>query len=143
MSGWGSPVAVDGFKLKSPTRVGLWRAANNMPGGWMMWLFEQYELNYAVISSLDFEGALSDKYDVIVLPSGTTRSRIIAGLDPDRHDESWRWAHGVASCLNCRSNPSFPYGDKTVGSRGKIGGSPIPTQTVSSVTLSKAQRSSR
>ena len=25
------------------TRVGLWRAANNMPGGWMMWLFEQYE----------------------------------------------------------------------------------------------------
>ena len=95
VSGWGSPVAVDGFKLKAPTRVGLWRAANNMPGGWMMWLFEQYELNHAVISSLDFEGALSDRYDVIVLPSGTTRSRIIAGLDPDRHDESWRWAHGV------------------------------------------------
>jgi len=86
---------VDGHRLRRPTRVGLWRAANNMPGGWMMWLFEQYELDHAVISSLDFEGHLSDKYDVIVLPSGTSRTRIIRGLSPDRHDESWRWAYGV------------------------------------------------
>ena len=86
---------VDGHRLRQPTRVGLWRAANNMPGGWMLWLFEQYELDHAVISSLDFEGDLADKYDVIVLPSGTSRTRIIEGLHPDRHDESWRWAYGV------------------------------------------------
>ena len=87
--------AIDGYRLKAPTRVGLWRAANNMPAGWMMWLFEQYELNHTVVSSLDFDGDLSDKYDVIVLPAGTSRSRIVDGLDPDRHDESWRWAYGV------------------------------------------------
>ena len=86
---------VDGHRLREPTRVGLWRAANNMPGGWMMWLLEQYEIDHAVISSLDFEGDLSAKYDVIVLPSGTSRTRIIQGLSPDRHDESWRWAYGV------------------------------------------------
>ena len=86
---------VDGHRLREPTRVGLWRVANNMPGGWMMWLFEQYELDHAVVSSLDFEGDLADRYDVIVLPSGTSRTRIIRGLSPDRHDESWRWAYGV------------------------------------------------
>ena len=86
---------VDAHRLKDGTRIGLWRAANNMPGGWMMWLFEQYELNHAVVSSLDFEADLSDRYDVIVLPSGTTRRAIVEGLSPSRHDESWRWAYGV------------------------------------------------
>ena len=86
---------VGGYALKSPTRVGLWRAANNIPGGWMMWLFEQYELEHHVISSVDFDGNLADKYDVIVLPSGTTRSQIVNGLNPWRHDDSWQWAHGV------------------------------------------------
>ncbi len=91
------PVMAAGFSLKSPTRVGLWRAANNIPGGWMMWLFEQYELDHRIISSLDFEGNLSDAFDVIVLPSGTTSSRILAGLDPQYHDESWRWAYGIGN----------------------------------------------
>ena len=95
VSGSDRAPAVDGHRLKDTTRVGLWRAANNMPGGWLMWLFEQYELNHQVISSLDFEGNLLDKYDVIVLPSGTTRSRIVNGLDPYRNAESWRWAYGV------------------------------------------------
>ena len=86
---------VPGFRLGAQTRVGLWRGANNMPGGWMRWLFEQYELGHIEISSLDFDGELSAKYDVIVLPAGTTRSRIVSGLDPERHDEMWRWAYGV------------------------------------------------
>ena len=86
---------VDGHRLRDPTRVGLWRAANNIPGGWMLWLFEQYELDHAVISSLDFNADLSEKYDVIVLPAGTTRASIVTGLNPQRHDESWRWAYGV------------------------------------------------
>ncbi len=90
-----APPAIPGFRLRSPTRVGLWRAANNMPGGWMRWLFEQYELGHVEISSLDFEGDLADRYDVIVLPAGTTRRRIVSGLDSERHDDSWRWAQGV------------------------------------------------
>ena len=87
--------SVSGYELKAPTRVGLWRGANNMPGGWMMWLFEQYELDHRVISSRDFDGDLADTYDVIVLPSGTTRNRIVNGLEPRSHDDSWQWAHGV------------------------------------------------
>jgi hypothetical protein len=86
---------VPGFRIKDSTRVGLWRAANNMPGGWMMWIFEQYGLAHNVISSVDFEGNLSDLYDVIVLPSGTTTTQIVEGLSPRHHDESWRWAYGV------------------------------------------------
>ena len=89
------PVEVGGFVTRAPPRVGLWRAANNIPGGWVMWLFEQYELEHQIVSSVDFDGNLSDRYDVIVLPSGTSAARIIAGLDPDRHDESWRWAYGI------------------------------------------------
>jgi hypothetical protein len=87
--------AVPGFQLRAPTRVGLWRAANNIPGGWMRWLFEQYELDHVEISALDFDGNLADKYDVIVLPAGTTRSQIVFGLDRRRHDETWQWAYGV------------------------------------------------
>ena len=86
---------VAGFRWRAPTRVGLWRAANNMPGDWMRWLFEQYELGHTEVSSLDFDGDLSDKYDVIVLPAGTTRGQIVSGLDPERHDDTWRWGYGV------------------------------------------------
>lgn len=86
---------VEGFRMKLPTRVGLWKVPNNMPAGWLMWLFEQYELRHQIISSADFERDLSEKYDVIVLPTGTTRDRIIAGLSPELYDESWAWAHGV------------------------------------------------
>ena len=86
---------VDGYRLKSSTRVGLWRIPNNMPAGWMRWLFEQYELPHQIISSLDFEKSLADKYDVIVLPAGTTSNRVVEGLDRERHDESWRWAYGI------------------------------------------------
>ena len=95
VQGIDEPVTVAGHRLRDSTRVGLWRAANNMPGGWMLWLFEQYELNHTIISSTDFDGALSEKYDVIVLPSGTSRRSIVEGLNPERHDETWRWAFGV------------------------------------------------
>ena len=95
VSGLDQAPDVPGFRIKDSTRVGLWRGANNMPGGWMMWLFEQYGLNHQIISSVDFEGDLADLYDVIVLPSGTTTTTIVEGLSPQRHDESWRWAYGI------------------------------------------------
>jgi hypothetical protein len=89
------PVAVDAYRLKPETRIGLWRGANNMPGGWMKWLFEQYGFNHRVISSADFSGDLSSLYDTIVLPAGTSRDTIVRGLDPKRNDKEWSWAYGV------------------------------------------------
>ncbi len=90
------PVAVDAYRIKPNTRIGLWKAANNMPGGWLWWLFEQYGFAHRLISSQDFAGDLASLYDVIVLPSGTTRARIVEGLDPKRYDPAeWAWAFGV------------------------------------------------
>lgn len=88
--------AVDGFRLKSGTKVGLWKGANNMPGGWLMWLLEQYGINHEIVKSQDFAGDLNAKYDVILLPSGTSKARIVNGLDPKRNDPAeWSWAFGV------------------------------------------------
>jgi hypothetical protein len=88
--------AVDGFRLKPATKVGLWKGAGNMPGGWLMWLLEQYGINHEVVKSQDFTGDLNAKYDVILLPSGTSRARIVNGLDPKRNDPAeWSWAYGV------------------------------------------------
>ena len=88
--------AVDGFRLKPGTRVGLWKGANNMPGGWLLWLLEQYGITHEVVKSQDFAGDLNQKYDVLLLPTGTSRARIVSGLDPKRHDPAeWSWAYGV------------------------------------------------
>ena len=86
---------VEGFRIKQPTRVGLYKAANNMPAGWLMWLLEGYGFDHQVMSSVDFTSDLSKKYDVIVLPSGTSKSRMIQGLSPEQYDETWRWAYGI------------------------------------------------
>jgi len=90
------PVAVDGYQIKPSTRIGLWKAANNMPAGWLWWLFEQYGFAHRLVAAQDFAGDLAASYDVIVLPSGTTRARIVDGLDPKRYDPAeWAWAFGV------------------------------------------------
>lgn len=87
------PVA--GFKLKPGTRIGLHRGANNMPGGWMRWQFEQYGVNHQIVTAQDFQGSLNDKYDVIVLPPGMTKNRIIQGLDPAKNPPEFAWGFGV------------------------------------------------
>jgi hypothetical protein len=67
-----------------------------MPGGWLLWLFEQYGLDPRIVTAMDFSGDLGKHYDAIVLPHGTSRERIVKGLDPARHDpEKWAWAFGV------------------------------------------------
>jgi hypothetical protein len=86
---------VGGYRIKMPTRIGLWKVPNNMPAGWMMWLFEQYGFNHRTVSSADFGGDLSALYDVIVWPAGTGRQDIVTGLSPEKYDESWKWAYGV------------------------------------------------
>jgi hypothetical protein len=86
----------DGFELKPRTKVGLFRGANNMPGGWMLWLLEQYGINHAVMTAQDFAGDLNAQYDVILLPSGISRARIVNGLDMSRNDPAeWGWAAGA------------------------------------------------
>ncbi len=88
--------AVDGFRLKPATKVGLWKGAGNMPGGWLMWMLEQYGINHEIVKAQDFAGDLNAKYDVILLPSNTTKARIVSGLDPKRNDPAeWSWAFGV------------------------------------------------
>jgi hypothetical protein len=88
--------AVDGFRFKPATKVGLWKGAGNMPGGWLLWMLEQYGINHDVVKSQDFTGDLNAKYDVILLPSGTSKARIVSGLDPKRNDPAeWSWAYGV------------------------------------------------
>ncbi len=86
--------AVDAYRLKPDTRVGLWRAANNMPGGWMKWLFEQYQINFHEVASTEVAD-LAAQYDTIVLPDGTSRNSIVRGLDPQRNGPEWTWAYGV------------------------------------------------
>jgi hypothetical protein len=88
--------AIDGFRLKPGTKVGLFKGANNMPSGWMMWVLEQYGIGYEIVKAPDFQGDLNAKFDVILLPSGITRQRVVNGLDMKRNDPAeWGWAAGV------------------------------------------------
>jgi hypothetical protein len=89
------PVPVDAFRLKPDTRIGLWRGANNMPGGWLMWLFEQYGFNHQIVAAPDDAAAGFARYDTIVLPSGISRDTIVRGLDPSTHDKAFAWAYGI------------------------------------------------
>jgi hypothetical protein len=90
-----TPISVDAYRLKPHTRIGLYRGANNTPGGWLTWLFEQYGFNFRQISSADFKEPLSARYDTIVLPDGMSRARIVEGLDSRRYGPDWAWAYGV------------------------------------------------
>jgi hypothetical protein len=88
--------SVDVYRLKPGTKVGLWKGAGNMPGGWAMWMLEQYGINHEIVRAQDFSGNLNAKYDVILMPSGTTKARVINGLDAKRNDPAeWSWAFGV------------------------------------------------
>lgn len=85
---------VPAVELEETTRVGLVRGANNMPGGWLMWMLEQYGTDYAVVSADDYED-LAAKYDTIVLAPGISTSRITDGLNPANYPEEFHWARGV------------------------------------------------
>ncbi|MBC6465811.1 M14 family zinc carboxypeptidase [Actinomadura alba] len=86
---------VEGFQLKSGTKIGLFRGINNMPGGWLWWLFEQYGVNSKNMVADDFKGDLNDAYDTIVLPQGITRNTIVNGLPKAEVPERFHWAAGV------------------------------------------------
>jgi hypothetical protein len=83
------------YRLKPNTRIGLWKGANNMPAGWLKWVFEQYGFNHKAIAAQDFTADLASQYDIIVLPDGTSRATIVNGLSAERNDKEFAWAYGV------------------------------------------------
>src|SRR6185436_1193151 len=96
VAGVDAPPAVEGERLKPNTKVGLYKAAGNMPAGWQMWMLEQWGINHEVMKAQDFAGDLNAKYDVIILPSGTAKARMINGLNAKTNDPAeWAWAFGI------------------------------------------------
>ena len=78
--------------LSAPPLATLAAQSRAVPGP------EQYNygINHTVISAPDFQGDLNAKYDVILLPSGTTKARMLQGLDPKRNDPTeWAWTYGI------------------------------------------------
>ena len=83
--------------MKPNTKVGLYKAAGNMPAGWQMWMLEQWGINHEVMKAQDFAGDLNAKYDVILLPSGTDQGAHRQTVSmPRRNDPAeWSWAFGI------------------------------------------------
>ena len=105
VAGVDAPPSVEGERLKSNTKVGLYKAANNMPAGWNIWMLEQYGISHEVMKAQDFAADLNAKYDVIMLPSGSTRARMINGLNAKTNDPaefSWAFGIGDAGWANLR-----------------------------------------
>ena len=65
-----------------------------MPGGWLMWLFEHFGMEYETVKAADYD-KLDALYDTIVLAPGVNRARIVSGLDMTRYPEEFAWAGGV------------------------------------------------
>ncbi|GAA2113712.1 M14 family metallopeptidase [Actinomadura alba] len=86
---------ISGTKLKPGTRIGLLKPANNMPAGWLMWMFDQYKVNYQTLKAQDYQGDLRSKYDTIVIPSDVSRNNIVNGLNANNYPPEWSWAFGV------------------------------------------------
>ncbi|TDE08262.1 M14 family zinc carboxypeptidase [Jiangella asiatica] len=85
--------AVAALELKADTTIGLIRGANNMPGGWLMWLADTYGLNYEVVEADDY--ADLSRFDTILVAPGVTKDRIVTGLNPALYPEEFHWARGV------------------------------------------------
>lgn len=85
--------AVRAVALKAKTHVGLVRGANNMPGGWMMWMLEQFGADYDVVVADDY--ADLSKFDTIVLAPGVSTNTLTVGLDTTKYPAEFAWAKGV------------------------------------------------
>ena len=92
------------LRARPGTRIGLIRGANNMPGGWLMWTLEHFDMEYEVVSADDYD-KLDALYDTIILAPGITRARIVDGLDMTRHPAGVRVG---ARRRRRRAGPSSP-----------------------------------
>jgi hypothetical protein len=85
---------VQGFELKPGTRVGLIRGVNQLPGGWLMYMLDQYHVNWKLVTHDDYTH-LSDMFDTIVMGDGVSQSTIENGLNTANYPPDWAWAGGV------------------------------------------------
>ncbi len=81
------------IELAATTKVGLVRGANNMPGGWMMWMLEQQGVDYEVVGADDYADLA--RFDTVVLAPGVSTRTLTEGIDPARYPEEFHWARGV------------------------------------------------
>jgi hypothetical protein len=86
--------AIEGIQLKAGTRIGLMKPPNNIPSGWLMWMFDQYKVKYKIVEAKDYQN-LAGKFDAIVMPEGVSRNSIVTGLNAARYPQEWSWAFGV------------------------------------------------
>jgi hypothetical protein len=86
--------AIDGVQLKPGTRIGLLKPPNNIPSGWLMWMFDQYKVDYQIVEAKDYQN-LAGKFDAIMMPEGVSRNSIVTGLNAARYPQEWSWAFGV------------------------------------------------
>jgi hypothetical protein len=96
VSAIGAVPGVAGIQLKAGTRIGLLKPPDNMPSGWLMWMFDQYGVNYAVVKAQDYAN-LAGKFDAIVMPDGVSKNSIVTGLNPNNYPPDWSWAFGVGN----------------------------------------------
>ncbi|MEU3186680.1 M14 family zinc carboxypeptidase [Streptomyces sp. NPDC006923] len=87
--------AVAGIQLKPGTKIGLLKPPGNMPSGWLMWTFDQYGVDYSVVTASDY--ANLGTYDAIIMPKGVSRNSIVNGLNSKNYPPEWAWAFGVGT----------------------------------------------
>jgi len=65
----------------SPSRLALWDSSGgSISSGWIRWILENFSFPFSVIRPKDIEsGNLTEKYDVIVFPSGAIPSSSASG----------------------------------------------------------------
>jgi hypothetical protein len=85
--------AVAGEQLKPGTKIGLLKPPGNAPSGWLMWQFDQYGVDYAVVKAADYANLA--QFDAIVMPQGVSRNSIVNGLSATSYPPEWSWAFGV------------------------------------------------
>jgi hypothetical protein len=92
----GTVPTVAGVQLKPGTRIGLLKPPNNLASGWLMWMFDQYDVNYSIVVHDDYAN-LAGKYDALIMPDGVDRTDIVNGLNSTRYPSDWAWAFGVGT----------------------------------------------
>ena len=77
--------AVSGTTRQRLPRIALYRPwSANHDEGWTRWVFEQYGISYTTVRDADIKnGALRQRFDVLVLPDAETRS-LLNGSDTTR-----------------------------------------------------------
>ncbi|WP_345630704.1 M14 family zinc carboxypeptidase [Rugosimonospora acidiphila] len=95
VSAIGAVPAVSGVQLKAGTKIGLLKPPDNLPSGWLMYIFDQYGVKYSIVEAKDYKN-LSGKFDAIVMPQGVSKNSITNGLNANNYPaDDWSWAFGV------------------------------------------------